>query len=786
MADAEKQIRLGPIRRLANLIQGNNDALYKSTYYSDPTNKQQLQALKTDITNTIKDIMTNSTDNTGQPNISKLYERLLLNTQNDKSTIDDFERIFSDNDFVNNLTASYLDNRWVRAVDMEIDEILKYMPKLQEALDTITDNVLSADSFSKDFLNIKNTLTSGDTSQEQFDKNISDLKKDYKLLKLIKEIYEDTSKYGECFVYCVPYTKAIQKLLSKKNDNRSVVVKTNYGENAIITESAELGRSTVDIPSGYKLSEEDVSRFNMNITIESGLISSIIQTEKDAREKLQQVNEQSIYHEAISSFDNLGRTAWAYNRTMDVDANLGSKYPKHKKFDQTLGDSLELPDDANISAQDGLTMTNGANSKIKEMNGVIVKKLKRDRVVPIIINDICLGYYYFEFDNDLQLFDERQSSTGMVNTITGLRSNGRSEAFDSMERRMELLRSIASQLADKINNKFIDNNQDLKKEIYYILKYNDDYASNASMLNNIRISYIPPDDIHHIYFNLNEDTGRGVTDLQLSLVPAKLWVAIYVTNCLAIMTRGNDKRVYYVRQSVESNISKTLLKTINEIKKSNFGIRQIENINSVLNLTGRFNDYIIPRGADGQSPVEFEVMQGQQVEIKTELLNLLEESAINPTGVPIEIIQNRQSPDYVMQLTMSNSKFLRFVYERQSEFQDVISPLLTKIYDLEYSTKDMVNLMLPPPLFINVTNTNQLIVNTNEYCDNIVNIVCADEQDDQVKQKFAKELKIYSLGSYLNMSNIMELYNKAKQELTMDGMKQNIANDDIGGGDEAY
>ena len=181
MADDEKQVRLGPIRRLANLIQGNNDALYKSTYYSDPTNRQQLQALKTDITNTIKDIMTNSTDNTGQPNISKLYERLLLNTQNDKSTVDDFERIFSDNDFVNNLTASYLDNRWVRAVDMEIDEILKYMPKLQEALDTITDNVLSADSFSKDFLNIKNTLTSGDTSQEQFDKNISDLKKDYKL-----------------------------------------------------------------------------------------------------------------------------------------------------------------------------------------------------------------------------------------------------------------------------------------------------------------------------------------------------------------------------------------------------------------------------------------------------------------------------------------------------------------------------------------------------------------------------------------------------------------------------
>ena len=50
-------------------------------------------------------------------------------------------------------------------------------------------------------------------------------------------------------------------------------------------------------------------------------------------------------------------------------------------------------------------------------------------------------------------------------------------------------------------------------------------------------------------------------------------------------------------------------------------------------------------------------MQGQQIEIKTELLNLLEEAAINSTGVPLELIQSRQSPDYAMQLTMSKTKF---------------------------------------------------------------------------------------------------------------------------------
>ena len=300
----------------------------------------------------------------------------------------------------------------------------------------------------------------------------------------------------------------------------------------------------------------------------------------------------------------------------------------------------------------------------------------------------------------------------MINTLTGIRSNQRAMAFDTLQRREELLRAISNELAKKIDVKFIDKNQDLKKEIYYILKYNDEFNANlAGGSNSVRVSYIPPDDIRHFYFELDPDTGRGISDLNLSLIPAKLWVAITICNCLGIMTRGNDKRVYYVRQSVESNVAKTMLKTINEIKKANFGIRQIDSINSILNITGRFNDYIIPRGADGNSPIDMEVLPGQQIEIKTDLLSILEESAINQL-VPLDLIQQRSGPDYAIQFTMSSSKFLRFVYDRQSDFARQASQLITDIYDYEYSTKDRISLRLPPPLFINMTNTNQLLDNT--------------------------------------------------------------------------
>lgn len=165
-------------------------------------------------------------------------------------------------------------------------------------------------------------------------------------------------------------------------------------------------------------------------------------------------------------------------------------------------------------------------------------------------------------------------------------------------------------------------------------------------------------------------------------------------------------------------------------------------------------------------------MQGQQVEIKTELLSLLEEAAINSTGVPLELIQSRQSPDYAMQLTMSNTKFLRFVYGRQSQFQLLLEPLLTKLYDVEYGTTDKIKVTLPPPLFINVTNTNQLITNTSDFCNSLVEIVMGDSQDDILKAKVGKKLKIYYLGSYVNMSMINDIIESAKQEKAKEDAEQ--------------
>ena len=166
---------------LASRVQDNVRSLYRNTFYTDMDDKQQLNAIRKDMSASIKQIMDINMDNSGEPNISRLYERLMY-TQSDKSSVDEIEKIFGDNDFINNLTASYMDTRWVKELDIEIDTVIKYMPKLQEALLTIRDNVLSSDSFSKDYLNLESKFGISDSDKIQFSRNIEQMKDEYDLL----------------------------------------------------------------------------------------------------------------------------------------------------------------------------------------------------------------------------------------------------------------------------------------------------------------------------------------------------------------------------------------------------------------------------------------------------------------------------------------------------------------------------------------------------------------------------------------------------------------------------
>ena len=320
------------------------------------------------------------------------------------------------------------------------------------------------------------------------------------------------------------------------------------------------------------------------------------------------------------------------------------------------------------------------------------------------------------------------------------------------------MRYLSAKMSHCIDAKFINNNQDLKEEIYVILKYNDKFNLNYN--NNIRVTFLPPEDVFHFYFELDEDTHHGISDLRDSLIPAMFYCLLKLVTTIGTVTRGQDKRIYYVKQNVETNVARTLMNVVNQIKKGNFGIRQMESMNNILNITGKYNDHVIPVGANGDSPIQFEVMQGQEIQTPTELLDSWKEEAINSTGVPIEFINTTMQVDYAMRFTMSNSKFLRNVYKRQFIVEKLLSRLFSRIYNYEYNDNEcLIEVNLPAPTFLAATNTTQLIANAKEYAQQIADLEY--KEDNEEKQEFIKMLIRHMLPTYINISLIDKLKEQA-------------------------
>ena len=267
-----------------------------------------------------------------------------------------------------------------------------------------------------------------------------------------------------------------------------------------------------------------------------------------------------------------------------------------------------------------------------------------------------------------------------------------------------------------------------------------------------------------------------------------MYSCLYISNTIALLTRGYDKRVYHVRQAVDTNITAVLLNVINQIKQSNFNLRQIENMNNILNITGRFNDLVIPQNANGESPVSFEVMPGQNVDVKTEFMNMLEEMSINQTGVSLEMVNSRQMENTATHITMTNTRFLIKIFNRQIQYQSILSRLFTKIYQNEYDNNNVLEVELPPPVMLNFTNTSQIIAVANELIQNILTMKMGTEQDEQIKQAFLGKLMRFYFKSFLPLDEIDKMADDARVDIEVKRQQQDqgMGNDMGGGGQPMY
>lgn len=770
-------------KKIAGSIQANIDDLYKNTYFTNNDNSKYIDSIKRKMDDDLEGLIDKAKAQNGGTNMADLYARTLA--RNDTDSLNEIRSALEDETVLADIMDIYSQNALVRDLDREIDTVCKYMPKLDEALDIKKDNVLSADHFNDDAvrISIENVAGAGITNDNnnKSEADGSDLElfaRKYDLEAFRNELYSKTAKYGEQFVYIVPYKRALEKLIAR-TDGASLL-----SEEGILTEESineglqsinetlsfrytdtdesklksfgaqelyDLSESTLSDSSLEGLKSNNIEYSGLDIEInKTGVIPGII---------AQECNMRRIFSETVSLFgeESLGSARNAYLSNSLYFKNINKKLKKAAQGG-TLEGPTSLADDG-LKDLDEPTKANDVEQL--EIPGAVFEILEHDRVKPIYINNTCLGYYYIEM-NDPNGGNAEEQMT-FTSTLGGMRprrtareneANGGTSTQDN-----EVLMKIARKIAQRIDKKFINSNQDIAKEIYTVLKYN---ADNNGKTTKLRISFIPPSDIIHSYFELNKKTHRGVSDIVKSLFPAKLYTCLYISNTIALLTRGYDKRLYHVKQTIDTNITSVLLNVINQIKRSNFNLRQIENMNNIMNVTGRFNDLVIPQNANGESPVSFEIMPGQNVEVKTEFMNMLEEMAVNQTGVSLEMVNSRYQESTATHLTMSNARFLIKVYARQKLYEPILSAIYTKLYQYEYNTNSIVKVELPPPIMLNFTNTSQILSMSQELIQNIVQMKFGSSQNEQEKLAFTSLLMEYYYDSFLPMDKINAMADKAK------------------------
>ena len=731
------------------------NGVYKDTYSTDPSSKDELDRIGSDIEDHISQVLArNGNDNIAD--ISHLYAVANLRTAvGNKDYNDGIINYFEDRTVTDSLLNSYLENKWVIELDREIEVVLKYMPKLREALGAIKDSVITADNFDKENLTF-NCASINSDNMASFNEEIEAIKKTYELYDKVEKWYDNTSKYGEQFVYKVPYNKALATLMNRRPETRY----TGFQSSATgVRESVILEGG--NIPSSYRGKDWVDNSF-----------LSFSKVLKEAGCPLQDIKveivKDSVLDSAVNESTHMRKMVSIAEQTSVMEASVDKVLPD-EAFDipgEITGKGRSKKDS---TSQEGII---GANIKYTENNfkvqGMLIRELKHENVIMLYMDDICLGYYYLEFVDKYgsSVFQDnlfQRKSLSSIGYSAGVRFEDEQIQTSAVD---NLLKYLSSAIVSNLDDKFINNNPKLKKEIYSVLKYNDVF--NAAGLDRIRITYLSPNDVEHITFNEDPDTHRGISDIAASLIPAKLWCCLYICNTIGILTRGQDKRVYYVKQNVEQNIAQTLLNVINQIKKQNMNIMQIENMNSILGITGKYNDYIIPVGPSGDAPVQMEVMQGQEIDPQTELMDKLEETAVNATGIPIELVTARLSTDFATQLTMSNTKFLRFVLKRQAKFEKHISNIITDIYNTEKETtnKLQITCMLPTPLMLNINNLNQILDLLNQQAELLSQFEYPDNNEEDVDTKralFKQEYVHYKMGNYLKLNELEVI--KARADL---------------------
>lgn len=587
-------------------------------------------------------------------NVSAFLDQLYADSQKRGSNyVRNLENIFSSgqSQAQSILTEAYR-NKMIKRAD--IREVASQLNELREAINITRDAIVSSNMVDGSICRSIAIDHANKDDSDNYKSIIEKMEEKFKLHKSIKNfIVPQTLEQGEYYAYVIPYDKIFSDFMKDKDK----IVSGMYGESVTVLEHA----SGIDIatrPHGGEPPKKQVK--NAVIDRLFGYVSESTKSTLDGADAIKR------YKQGIESIiDNISVCNDPVSiAVLEEGPSAIAASIDEMKFMQEYGDSDTPKNPFNeINGIDsGVSDVSKDKEKYKfdETKDCYLKFIDSLHMVPVKIMSKTIGYYYIQ-DDEL---------------ITSVPSN---YFIDYSEKREPtLVNAIVDEVISSFDKKFLKENIKFRSIIAEAIQY---YNLNERK---IKFQFIPAEYI--IAFKINEDeNGNGTSVIEPALFYAKLYLLLLLFKMVSIVSSSNDTKVHYIKSSgIDKNVANTVQEVARKMQSRQVNLTDMFSYTTLINKVGNGNELFIPTGRSNERGIETEILAGQDIQLNSELMELLRNGYISATGVPAVIMNSINESEFAKTIELGNTRFEERVVSEQIDFNGPITELYRAL--MKYTT----------------------------------------------------------------------------------------------------
>lgn len=599
--EKEEKNNITDIEPLLKASNDMKDNIDKLVYNSTTDTRKMLASDENDVNRLLNKLIKNTKDVSNGDMIGSLENIFKSSSKKEYEEFNKLKSTLENSDNLNVISAVFDTSSNLVNKYEDMQIVANIVPQINDAIDTMTDSIISPDDYLKQVSSVIKIDGREIDSDTDFFKKVKEIKRQYKLDNLTKKIVKKTLTFGKSYASVVSYADAFKKFADQKNKIRRLNESTDIRYN-----------------NDYKILSENLTEEKDNINIKN--------VYEQFAKNISICEGSEFLTEAVSK-----EVVSGDKETMEI-------------FKKVQNKSKKSNNNTSVGSNDGL-LTNDSDTKY-DIEGCVVKLLDIRNIIPIKIDDKTLGYFYIQNSETFNVVKNfrKQQSMYMKSKLSQQKVN------DNLDM---IYRSLSDLVIKKLDKKFIEKNQEIKEHMYTLLKYNDALNSNVDII------YLKPTEV--VEFEIND----GVSTIEPVLFFAKLYLGLMLTNIMMKISRSNDIRAYYLKTGIAPDVAAMVNLAISDLKKDQKNLTHINHIPKLIASLTKFTDLIIPTDNQGGKPIEFDVVAGQDVNIKDDLMDMLEDIILNGMGTPTPLLSATNEVDYARRLSMLNSKYLRRIISHQ-------------------------------------------------------------------------------------------------------------------------